>query len=356
VIRVLLLNHYRETIDVYLQTWGRTLDSQLRGVSYESLFPSGTIEGGVFFFSDLERLSEPACYRADMLAMAIESAGGRVLNKPSRVRRRYALLRSLHDLERNPFNVFRPSEISDKIRFPVFVRHERSHDGALTPLLKNHDELNRALASLSKPSLVQDFLVVEYVHTADGDGLFRKYSAMLIDKTLIPRHVLFSRDWIDKDSDVVTDELVAEEVRYIAEFPHGRQVREIFELAGIDYGRIDYSMLDGKLVVWEINTNPRIVQSPGRCEPRRLYGQGISAKFVREAFIELAKSKAVTVPLSGCPSIVSRSGISPARRLIFAASRFWKWIGRSEIGQRAIEELTSSIRLGTDQNAQPRRL
>jgi hypothetical protein len=242
------------------------------------------------------------------------------------------------------------------MRFPVFVRHERSHNGALTPLLKNRDELNRALGDLKKSSPVDDLLIVEYVHTADSDGLFRKYSAMLIDKTLIARHILFSRDWIDKDSDVVTDQLATEESRYIAEFPHDQQVREIFELAGIDYGRIDYSMLDGKLVIWEINTNPRILQSPGRCEPRRLYGQGISAKFVREAFVELAKSKVVTVPLAGCPSIVSRSGISPARRLIFAASRFWKWIGRSEMGQRAIEELTSSIRLGTDQNAQPRRL
>jgi hypothetical protein len=356
VIRVLLLNHYRETVDTYLQTWGRTLDPQLRGVSYESLFPSGSIEGGVFIFSDLERLSEPACQRAGMLAKTIESAGGLVLNKPSRVLRRYGLLRMLYDSGGNPFNVFRPNEISDKIRFPVFVRHERSHNGALTPLLKNHDELHRALAGLRKSLLVHDFLVVEYVHTADSDGLFRKYSAMLIDKALIPRHILFSRDWIDKDSDVVTDQAVDEEKQYIAEFPHAQQVREIFELAGIDYGRIDYSMLDGKLVTWEINTNPRILQSPGRCDPRRLYGQGLSAKLVREAFIELTKFKPVMVPLLGCPSIVSRSGISPARRLIFAASQFWKWIGRSEMGQRAIEELSMSILVGTDQNKQSRHL
>ena len=34
----------------------------------------------------------------------------------------------------------------------------------------------------------------------------------------------------------------------------------MFQIAGIDYGRIDYSMLDGEPQVWEINTNPTVLK------------------------------------------------------------------------------------------------
>ena len=38
--------------------------------------------------------------------------------------------------------------------------------------------------------------------------------------------------------------------------PHESWIRTIFSDAGIDYGRIDYSLQDGRPRVWEINTNP----------------------------------------------------------------------------------------------------
>jgi hypothetical protein len=358
VIRVFLLDRYRETIDSYVQMWARSLDPHLRAIAYESLSANNSVDAGVFIFSDLERLKEAEYQRADVLARAIESAGGRVLNKPSRVLRRYPLLRMLHDTGRNPFNVYHVREIDADVRYPVFIRRERSHAGALTPLLKNRDELNRALWELQKTSEISDdLLIVEYVHTADiPNGLFRKYSAMLIDQTLIARHILFSKDWMDKDADVVTDQGVIEENKYVSQFPHAGQVRDIFKLAGIDYGRIDYSLLNGKVVTWEINTNPRILPSPGKCDPRRLYSQGNSAKLVREAFDELAKSKSVTVSLSECEQIIDREALSPARRMIYAGSHFWRWAGQTRIGRRVIEGLASSIGLGMDHNSQWRRL
>ena len=36
----------------------------------------------------------------------------------------------------------------------------------------------------------------------------------------------------------------------------------MFELTQVDYGRIDYSIKDGKIQVWEINTNPIITLAP----------------------------------------------------------------------------------------------
>jgi hypothetical protein len=51
--------------------------------------------------------------------------------------------------------------------------------------------------------------------------------------------------------------------------PHEKSLNNVFDLAGINYGRIDYSILHGKPVVWEINTNPhfgpRISSFPYLC-------------------------------------------------------------------------------------------
>jgi hypothetical protein len=172
---------------------------------------------------------------------------------------------------------------------------------------------------------------------------------MRIGPTLIPGHILFSRDWIDKSADVVTDETLIEEGQFLAAFPHAEAVRTIFDSAGIDYGRIDYSVLDGKVVTWEINTNPRILPSAGLCDPRRLQGQASSARLIREAFLELGKSKSVTVPLVGIQRIVNGSRMSIARRLIYLASWVWKEIACFRIGRRVIQGIMASMNLGLNQ-------
>ncbi len=43
--------------------------------------------------------------------------------------------------------------------------------------------------------------------------------------------------------------------RYFKINPHEPELREIFRLAKIQYGRVDYSILNGTIQVWEINTN-----------------------------------------------------------------------------------------------------
>jgi hypothetical protein len=40
--------------------------------------------------------------------------------------------------------------------------------------------------------------------------------------------------------------------------PHEAWLRRVCELGGVEYGRVDYGMLDGRLQLWEINTNPTI--------------------------------------------------------------------------------------------------
>jgi hypothetical protein len=68
-----------------------------------------------------------------------------------------------------------------------------------------------------------------------------------------------------------TARMAEEEVDYLVTNPHEAQLREIFELAHVEYGRIDYAMKDGRLQTWEINLNPTIGRglrmSSGRVPP-----------------------------------------------------------------------------------------
>ena len=51
--------------------------------------------------------------------------------------------------------------------------------------------------------------------------------------------------------------------------PHEAELRAIFKLARIDYGRIDYGIKDGQIQVWEINTNPMLLKLAMFYSPRK---------------------------------------------------------------------------------------
>ena len=62
------------------------------------------------------------------------------------------------------------------------------------------------------------------------------------------------------------DEWAFEEREFLEKNEHADEIKMIFELAKVEYGRIDYALLNGKLQVWEINTNPTIGRPPDRGE------------------------------------------------------------------------------------------
>jgi hypothetical protein len=206
---------------------------------------------------------------------------------------RYELLHTLHREGINRFDAHRPDEPRADLRFPVFLRSAREHDGNLTPLLRDRGELDRALEAAGRP--LDELLVVEFCDTSDEEGLFRKYAAFLVDGRIIPRHLLFARQWSVKAPTLVDPACVQEEWAYLRSNPHEEELKRIFRLARIDYGRIDYAMLDGRPQVWEINTNP-VVMSKRRREykPARRKAQVWFARRMREAFRALATSAGST--------------------------------------------------------------
>lgn len=71
------------------------------------------------------------------------------------------------------------------------------------------------------------------------------------------------------------------ERQYVQTNPHESPLKEIFRLANIEYGRVDYSMYQGKIQVWEINTNPVILGAPKNNNPRNPVHQCFADSFNR---------------------------------------------------------------------------
>src|SRR5262249_60618286 len=85
----------------------------------------------------------------------------------------------------------------------------------------------------------EHLLVVEFCDSVDHSGIYRKYGAFIVGDRIIPKSVQFGRHWVQKSADLKTPDLVQEEAEYVERNPHEACLREIFRLAGIEYGRMD---------------------------------------------------------------------------------------------------------------------
>jgi hypothetical protein len=248
----------------YLETYGAELRDTLVSVHYEDLLDDPDPVDATYCFADLELLTDDELERAAKVREQLRARGCAVLNDPEHTLRRVDLLRELRRDGTNDFTVYRVVESLDACRYPVFLRAEHDHAGRRSDLLHSRNEVERAREALraADPELDKDLLVVEFCDTADEHGIYRKYSAFAVGDAIIARHLFFSRDWQVKHADLRDESMIAEEREFVETNPHRDVVRSIFDLAGVGYGRIDYAFHDGRIQVWEINTNPMILIPP----------------------------------------------------------------------------------------------
>lgn len=264
----------------YVADQGHALADRMRVVLYRELAGALRVPRGTWVFTELDQLDPPRRQLADLTASRLAESGDgvRVMNDPSRVRLRLDLLRAAHAAGANEHRAWAAADITfdvngarrhadsrrvraDSLRYPVFVRFANEHSGNQTPLLDTPGALATALASLvAGGAHRQDLLVVEFCDTRDDKGLYRKYSAYNVGGRILPRTIECSREWMVKWSGRVLDRARADDqIRYVETNPHGTWLTEMFRLANIDYGRIDYGVQrDGTPRLWEINTNPTI--------------------------------------------------------------------------------------------------
>lgn len=279
------------TIRSYLESWGAGIASRVRVVSYESMARDAAIPGAAtYIFSDIERLT----FGRQAIALQLwdrlrAETPARLLNHPTRTHRRLALLKHLHA---SGINEFRAQGCRDRLydlNFPVFVRLTNDHYGSRTDLLTSPEEVRRAVRTLRLQGWpASELLITEFCDTADADGVYRKYSAFIVDGRIIPRHLIFGRSWMLKNPEISDDGLAEEQRRYVEANPHEAELRRICRDANVDYGRIDYGLLDGRVQVWEINTNPYILQQPSTYKERNIETHRLFARRIEEAFESLA--------------------------------------------------------------------
>lgn len=262
MIVYLVTRNNSSTIDWYLEFCDRDIRQQFQVIYYEDLPKRSSLPIATYIFSDLERLD------GDLLDIAgktwqILSEYPEIpalLNHPYQSMRRYELLRHLQVKGINDFNIYRLTECRFPERFPVFIRGENDHRGNQSGLLNNLDELHAEIHKLRQAGInFQDKVIIEYCDVSDDEGVFRKYSAYVIGDAIFSVAPSAHKHWVVKANRLPVDIAkhdVNDQIRQQPE--HLEKLREIYRIARIDYGRIDYSLFNGEIRAWEINTNPSI--------------------------------------------------------------------------------------------------
>lgn len=235
----------------------RELLRRLCLLSYETAFRLRSLPAGTYIFADLERLSPEETERAAIIWHTLAEHGYCRLNDPVRSMRRFELLRHLREHGINDFDVRRLTD-SRALRFPVFIRSENDHEGSKTTLLGLTRELDGAIARLTAQGRNrEDKLVVEFCDVADAAGIYHRYGAHIVGRRIFASNLFFSSHWtVKRSSDSTTAAQAAAERMYVETNPHEAPLREIFHMARIEYGRIDYAVVKDHIRVFEINTNP----------------------------------------------------------------------------------------------------
>jgi hypothetical protein len=228
--------------------------------SYEAL-PTPQDVGGVVIFADLERLG--ADRRAGLVAYhdALVRSGRKVLNHPTSSLVRLPLLQKLHAQGLNAHTAHALDGDRSAWRFPVFLRLSDDHLGAETPLLHSAAEVDRAIGDLRNRSMdLRRVIAVEFVETKSRDGFYRTYGVYRIARAYFLAHVVFGPEWHSKTDGFINDRLLDEECRAIQDTHLKPEIETAFELANIEYGRMDFAIAGDRVCVWEINTNPYLLE------------------------------------------------------------------------------------------------
>lgn len=271
-------------IDLFISRYDRSYGRRLVEMTYQQLLQRGVAPPGAYIFTDRDRMNPYQRRLAGAIRRRILTAGPgfRVLGDPERQLGRLELLQRLSKDGINDYRVHSLENLNpSSIRYPVFVRIEDDHMGPRTDLISTWEDVVKSVATLVLAGFKKEqIIVVEYVDTQGEDGLYRKYGSFRIGSQIVCQHILHSSSWLGKrDSTIRTPELVASSDNFYYENPHSDILIPIFERAGIDYGRVDYSFVMGRIQVWEINDNPMFVGRNSRRVSRINKGEDFMSAF-----------------------------------------------------------------------------
>ena len=256
--------------------------------TYEQLFSKRTLPGAAYVLTDFDRLHPWQREMATLIHDRLVESGAPVLNNPRHFLPRDALLRRLYREGMNQFDCWRPAEGEWPDRFPVFLRTIYGHRGVESDLLTSREAAETALQdAMAKGLGIADLVFIEYCsETEPGTTIFRKRASYIINKTVIRALTVSQSTWVAKMGEVgiTPEDAYLRDLAEQTSDPYAAQMKAVFDLAGVTFGRVDFTIVNGTPQVYEINTNPVISwtethPSQTRLETDRLIREGVVKAF-----------------------------------------------------------------------------
>jgi hypothetical protein len=233
--------------------------------SYDWLFRQSRVSAAAIVFSDFERLLYHEHLEAARIANVLREGGVRILNHPAFARQRFDLLFQLHKQGINPFQMYRAVCDPKPARFPVFVKSESEHRKILDALYHNQEELNRALGDLRDKGVpLQNILVTEFANSPVREGVWQKQTAYRVgDRFIAAPQVGEDRPFVKYGTRGLASEAEFQQgVDTVEANRYPAELERAFAIANIEFGRADYGYENGRMALYEINTNPTIPENP----------------------------------------------------------------------------------------------
>ncbi|MGY8767220.1 MAG: hypothetical protein ACKVH8_02155 [Pirellulales bacterium] len=288
MIYYLVSSRHSCTFSPYFEDWGKPVQDLVKTLYYEDLDLQKPFAPGLYIFTDHERLLRPEMKIIKQLASQMEQYPShfRIFNNPNTALTRFKMLESWYESDINQSRAYRIDSLPEDIKFPVFTKREFDHTDRTMRLARSKDELHHVLRRLTFRERLRrrEMMLLEYCDVSDGQGVFQKYSIMRIGDYYVPKHIHSSKEWITKHSEILSDEINQEEFNYIRAAAAPEDVKRGFEIAGLEYGRMDYGLKDGKVQIWEINSNPVVLPTRESLDPKRVPGQAESARQINKAY------------------------------------------------------------------------
>ncbi len=259
-------------------------------MTYDYVFSRHFLLLGTWIFTDLDRLGFWELELAAKVYMELKAAGVRVLNNPARICQRFSLLRRLKNKGLNSYSVWRVEDDEMPDRYPVFLRTQSAHRGVLDELIYDaetlKDEIDKA-CNQGYPT--KEIMIVEYCARPTDTGIFRKLAAYRIGDNIVPAICAHQKHWVAKygDKGIAGQALYDEEYRLIKDNPYADEILNIFNIGHIEYGRIDFGLVENKIETYEINTNPYVFFTRKHPYPIRIESGNLSKKLYEDAMAEI---------------------------------------------------------------------
>lgn len=242
-----------------------TFAHKVKSATYDEMFTKEYLPKAAYVFTDMDRLTPKHLEQAAKSYRMLKDNGLPVLNDPARFLGRYGLLRKLHKEGINTFTAYRADSFEVPARWPVFLRAEGDHKRPLSGLIKDQTELDASIArAVAEGAPMSTLLIIEYAAEEVRPGLYRKLAVFRIGERMVTHTCVHDTKWLVKygKKGVAPPDLYEEEYRMVAENTYGEEMRRIFDLVGLEYGRADFGLIGGKPVIYEINTNPDVHLDP----------------------------------------------------------------------------------------------